>query len=90
MIQKQVNNNNGIGVLGLLGIVFVVLKLTEVIDWSWWFVTLPFWGGFALIIVAFVMAFGVAVLVDHQKKKKIAELRAEKEELDRLRNDAQG
>lgn len=46
-------NSNGIGVLGLLGIVFVVLKLSHVIDWSWWWVTAPFWGGFA---VAFVIA----------------------------------
>jgi hypothetical protein len=30
--------------LGLLGIVFVALKLTDVIDWSWWYVTMPFWG----------------------------------------------
>lgn len=28
---------------GLLGIAFVVLKLTEFIDWSWWWVTAPFW-----------------------------------------------
>jgi hypothetical protein len=44
--------NGGIGILGALGITFVVLKLTGVIDWSWWFVTmpfLPFWGLFVLI-----------------------------------------
>ena len=28
----------------LLGIVFIVLKLVGVIDWSWWWVLLPFWG----------------------------------------------
>lgn len=44
-----------IGILGLLGIVFVVLKLTEVIAWSWWLVTLPFWGGPAIALVAFVI-----------------------------------
>lgn len=44
------NNNNsssatssGIGVTGLLGVAFVVLKLTGYIDWSWWWVTTPFW-----------------------------------------------
>jgi len=40
--------SSGIGVIGLLGIVFVVLKLCGVINWSWWLVTLPFWGGLAL------------------------------------------
>ncbi len=31
--------------LSLLGVLFVGLKLGGVIDWSWWWVTLPFWGG---------------------------------------------
>jgi len=30
-------------VIGLLGVLFVGLKLTGYIDWSWWLVTLPFW-----------------------------------------------
>ena len=38
----------GVGLIGLLGILFVGLKLTGYIDWSWWYVTLPFWGGLAL------------------------------------------
>lgn len=46
--QKGEASSSGIGVLGLLGIVFVVLKLVGYIDWSWWWVTAPFWGGFAL------------------------------------------
>lgn len=33
----------------LLGVVFVALKLCGIIGWSWWWVTLPFWGGFAII-----------------------------------------
>lgn len=31
--------------LFLLFLVFLVLKLTAVIDWSWWWVTAPLWGG---------------------------------------------
>jgi uncharacterized membrane protein YdbT with pleckstrin-like domain len=44
-------NSGGIGIFGLLGVLFVGLKLTGHIDWSWWLVTLPFWGGFALVVV---------------------------------------
>lgn len=44
-----------IGILGLLGVVFVVLKLTNVIDWSWWWVTCPFWIGTALYIVFYIL-----------------------------------
>lgn len=50
--------SGGIGILGVLGIVFVTLKLIGVINWSWWWVTLPFWGGFALIIAISIL-FGV-------------------------------
>lgn len=33
----------GISFGGLLFIAFLVLKLTEVIDWSWWWITAPIW-----------------------------------------------
>ena len=48
--MSQQNSSGGIGVLGLLGVLFVGLKLMGFIDWSWWYVTLPFWGGFAFIL----------------------------------------
>lgn len=41
-------SSGGIGFVGLLTIVFIVLKLTSVIDWSWWWVLSPLWIGFAL------------------------------------------
>lgn len=62
MSDKKTASSGGIGVLGLLGVAFVVLKLTGYITWSWWYVTLPFWGGFALVIIAFLVIFGVLML----------------------------
>lgn len=56
MSGKQ-NSSGGIGVLGLLGVLFVALKLTGFIDWSWWYVTMPFWGGFAILGVAAALVF---------------------------------
>lgn len=52
--------------LGLLGVLFVTLKLlgvAPVAAWSWWLVTLPFWGGFALVfgIIAIIIAVGLLV-----------------------------
>ncbi len=41
-------NAGGIGVLGLLGVLFVALKLMGYIDWSWWWVLAPFWAPVAL------------------------------------------
>ena len=49
MSAASSSSSSGIGVLGLLGVLFVGLKLGHVIDWSWWWVTAPFWGGFALL-----------------------------------------
>lgn len=56
------NNNNsrvggvaGIGFCDLLFVVFLILKLTHVIDWSWWWVTAPLWIPLALLIVVFVI-----------------------------------
>ena len=60
MSSKSSGNNSGIGVLGLLGVVFVALKLTGFIDWSWWWVTAPFWGGFALLAGIAVIALFIA------------------------------
>ncbi len=45
------STSGGVGLLGLLGILFVGLKLTGYIDWSWWYVTMPFWGGVALVAI---------------------------------------
>ena len=56
------SSSSGIGVLGLLGVAFVVLKLTGFINWSWWWVTLPFWGGAALVL--FILAiFGIVYVL---------------------------
>ncbi len=41
-----------VGIFGLLGILFVALKLLGYITWSWWLVLLPFYGGLA--VVAFI------------------------------------
>ena len=44
----------GISLGTILFVVFLVLKLTEKIDWSWWWVTSPIW-----IPVAFVLAITI-------------------------------
>ena len=50
------SSSSGIGILGLLGVLFVGLKLTGYIDWSWWWVTAPFWGGLAVAAVIGLIA----------------------------------
>lgn len=50
MTTKSETTSGGIGVMGLLGVLFIGLKLCHVIDWSWWWVLAPFWGGFAIFL----------------------------------------
>jgi hypothetical protein len=42
-MSNNSESSGGIGFLGLLTIVFIVLKLTEVIAWSWLWVLAPMW-----------------------------------------------
>lgn len=39
----------------ILLVVFIVLKLCKVIDWSWWWVFSPFWIPFAIVIFIFII-----------------------------------
>ena len=51
--------SGGIGFLGLLCILFIGLKLTNVIDWEWWVVLMPLWAPVALVmlLLLFLMAY---------------------------------
>ena len=44
----------GIGLDTILFVVFLILKLTGYIDWSWWWVLAPFWIE-AIIFVLFII-----------------------------------
>lgn len=66
--MTKTNNNGGIGFIGLLTIVFITLKLTGYIDWSWWWVVSPIWILCLLILMAFVVFFIIALIRESQKK----------------------
>jgi membrane protein YdbS with pleckstrin-like domain len=65
MSNNKEASSGGIGVCGLLGVLFVALKLlgiTAVAEWSWWWVTCPFWIGIALVLVI-LLGVGIAVTI---------------------------
>ena len=43
MANTSSNSSNGLGLGTVLFLIFLVLKLTNFIDWSWWWVTAPLW-----------------------------------------------
>lgn len=55
---NQTNRSGGIGFVGLLTILFIGLKLTGYITWSWWWVLSPIWisWSIAIIVIAAIAA----------------------------------
>ena len=54
-MRDNSSSSSGVGFFSLLTILFVGLKLTEVITWSWWLVLLPAYGGVILLIALVVI-----------------------------------
>lgn len=54
--------NINLGLFGILGIAFVILKLCGIIDWSWWWVTAPFWIS-AIITGVILFVAGILLLL---------------------------
>lgn len=61
-----------IGFFGALGLIFITLKLTETVAWSWWIVLAPLYAPFviALVLVLFLVAMGYNPKVTFNKKEK--------------------
>ena len=51
MSDSNNTRSGGISFSGLLTILFIGLKLTNYIDWSWWWVLSPLWIGFVILLV---------------------------------------
>lgn len=58
------NTSNGLGLGTVLFIVFLILKLTGTIDWSWWWVISPLWIPLALGVVV----MGIIGLIIYGRK----------------------
>jgi hypothetical protein len=61
---------SGIGFWGLLTIVFITLKLTHVITWSWVWVLSPLWIGGLLTLFIFSVVFIFGLLLMYLQIKK--------------------
>jgi len=58
------NSSGGIGLFGMLGVLFIGLKLTGYINWSWWYVTMPFWVGIVFVLALMFGGIMVVWLLD--------------------------
>lgn len=67
-VTVRSNNGLGLGLGSILFVVFLVLKLTGVIAWSWWWVTAPLWIPVAAGVV--VAAVGVLIYLKMRRAEK--------------------
>jgi hypothetical protein len=51
------NRNNGVGFLGLLSLLFIGLKLSDQVNWSWWWVLSPLWIPLAFVLIFVALYF---------------------------------
>ena len=61
--------SSGLSFTSVLFIVFLILKLTNTIDWSWWWVTCPLWAGVGILAIVFLI-MGIPVLLVSFLKRK--------------------
>lgn len=59
-MSTDTQSSGGIVFCGLLTIVFITLKLTSVIAWSWWLVLLPLWGPITLVLAICLVMLVIA------------------------------
>jgi len=62
MSNNSSSTSGGIGFAGLLTILFIGLKLTGYISWSWWWVLSPLWIGFVLALTILII-IGIVLII---------------------------
>lgn len=64
-MEKKKGSSSGLGVVGVVQIIFIILKLTGLISWNWWLVLMPI----EIVAVLFVVAVAIGVIaVKHEQK----------------------
>lgn len=73
-VRYSGTTSTGTSIAGLLGVAFIILKLTGVIAWPWIWVLAPFWIPLALALFVgglFLLLFGLA----HRKPRHYSPIR---------------
>lgn len=62
MSNQVIVKTGGFPVLGLLGVLFIGLKLTGYINWGWLWITAPFWFPLGIVLGVAIFALCMALL----------------------------
>jgi len=63
--------SGGVGAGFILFCIFLVLKLTHVIDWSWFWVIFPLWIGPAVVLSISIIIVIIAVIISCFRERQI-------------------
>lgn len=66
--KRNSSSSSGMGILGVLQIVFFVLKLTGLITWSWPVVLIPLWISLVMLVIFLIVA--IIVVKNNFKTKR--------------------
>ena len=58
------SSSGGIGFVGLLQVLFIGLKLTNYVTWSWWWIMSPVWICTIIIVIVLIVVFIIAIVTD--------------------------
>ena len=61
--KSSTTTSSGIGFSGLLAILFIALKLTGYITWSWLWVLAPIWIPFVIVVFVLIIA-GIVIIAN--------------------------
>lgn len=65
--------SSGFPIIGILGLIFITLKLTGVgvvANWSWWLVLAPFWVGAAIAAFILIVFFFAIVIREARSQSR--------------------
>lgn len=67
--NNKYSTRGGFGLSTLLFLIFLVLKLTNYITWSWLWITSPLWIPWAIVLGVFIILFPISQFIKYHAKK---------------------
>lgn len=61
-MKQKINIQTSPGFLPILGLIFIVLKLTGVITWSWWWVLAPIYIPLAICLIIITVIVIIVII----------------------------
>jgi hypothetical protein len=66
-MSSSSSSSGGISFTGALTILFIGLKLGNVINWSWWWVLSPIWISLSLVLFILAIVIAIAIIAEASK-----------------------